>query len=47
MRSSHAAGETAARYTGQQGDIWDAHKDLALALLGAILVLAIPRRDRR
>ena len=42
-----AAGETADRYNGQQGDIWDAQKDMALALLGAILVLAIPRRDRR
>ncbi|HEY0597093.1 DUF2238 domain-containing protein [Sphingopyxis sp.] len=42
-----AAGETADRYNGQQGDIWDAQKDMALAVLGAILVLAIPRRDRR
>jgi putative membrane protein len=42
-----AAGETADRYNGQQGDIWDAQKDMALAALGAILVLAIPRRDRR
>jgi putative membrane protein len=37
------AGETADRYNGQQGDIWDAQKDMALATLGAILVLAIPR----
>ena len=42
-----AAGETADRYNGQQGDIWDAQKDMALATLGAILVLAIPQRDRR
>jgi putative membrane protein len=42
-----AAGDTADRYNGQQGDIWDAQKDMALALSGAILVLAIPRRDRR
>ena len=42
-----AAGETADRYNGQQGDIWDAQKDMALAALGAILVLAIPHRDRR
>jgi len=42
-----AAGETADRYNGQQGDIWDAQKDMALATLGAILVLAIPRSDRR
>lgn len=42
-----AAGETADRYNGQQGDTWDAQKDMALAALGAIVVLAIPRRDRR
>jgi len=36
-----AANETADRYNGQQGDIWDAQKDMALALLGAILVLAM------
>lgn len=36
-----AAGETADRYNGQQGDIWDAQKDMALAALGAILVMAM------
>ena len=36
-----AAGETADRYNGQQGDIWDAQKDMALALLGAIGVMAM------
>lgn len=36
-----AAGETADRYNGQQGDIWDAQKDMALAALGAILVMAV------
>jgi putative membrane protein len=39
-----AAGETADRYNGQQGDIWDAQKDMALATLGAILVLLVQRR---
>jgi len=39
-----AAGETADRYNGQQGDIWDAQKDMALAALGAILVLLVQRR---
>lgn len=39
-----AAGETADRYNGQQGDIWDAQKDMALAVLGAILVLLVQRR---
>ncbi len=36
-----AAGETADRYNGQQGDIWDAQKDMALALLGAIGMMAM------
>ena len=39
-----AAGETADRYNGQQGDIWDAQEDMALAVLGAILVLLVLRR---
>lgn len=39
-----AASETADRYNGQQGDIWDAQKDMALAMLGAILVLLVQRR---
>ncbi len=37
-----AAGETAERYNGQQGDMWDAQKDMALAALGATMVLALP-----
>ena len=40
-----AAGETADRYNGQQGDIWDAQKDMALATLGAILAMLL--RGRR
>ena len=27
---------TAEAYNGQQGDIWDAHKDMALALAGSV-----------
>lgn len=42
-----AAGETADRYNGQQGDIWDAQKDMAFAALGAILVLPFVGRGRR
>lgn len=39
-------------YNGQQGDLWDAHKDMALALLGALVavvvrVVATRRRDVR
>ena len=40
-----AAGDTADRYNGQQGDIWDAQKDMAFATLGAILVLPVVRRS--
>ncbi len=29
--------EAAENYNGQQGDVWDAHKDMLLATLGAIL----------
>lgn len=29
--------EDAENYNGQQGDIWDAHKDMAMALFGAVL----------
>jgi putative membrane protein len=28
-------------YNGQQGDMWDAHKDMALALLGSLICLII------
>ena len=31
------APDWADRYNGQQGDIWDPQKDMALALLGATL----------
>jgi putative membrane protein len=33
-------------YNGQQGDSWDAHKDMALALLGAIVAVVIGKRLR-
>jgi putative membrane protein len=33
------AGADAEAYNGQQGDIWDAHKDMALALLGSVFAL--------
>lgn len=32
--------EDAEAYNGQQGDIWDAHKDMALALLGGMISAA-------
>jgi putative membrane protein len=34
-----AAPEVADRYNGQQGDAWDAQKDMALAIVGSLLVL--------
>jgi putative membrane protein len=36
-----AAGPTADAYNGQQGDIWDAQKDMGLAVLGAALMAGI------
>ncbi|WP_420143280.1 DUF2238 domain-containing protein [Sphingobium sp.] len=40
-----AAGETADYYNGQQGDVWDAQKDMAVAQAGAtIAVIALLRR---
>jgi putative membrane protein len=35
-----AAPEMADAYNGQQGDAWDAQKDMALALLGSVIALA-------
>ena len=41
------AGQDADAYNGQQGDMWDAQKDMALALLGASLSLFILFFTRR
>lgn len=35
------AEEVAHTYLGTQGDIWDAHKDMFLATLGALITLTI------
>ena len=35
------APDMAEAYNGQQGDIWDPHKDMALALLGALVAAAV------
>jgi putative membrane protein len=35
------APEMAEAYNGQQGDVWDAHKDTVLALLGALVASAV------
>ncbi len=37
-------GEDVEAYNGQQGDLWDAHKDMALALLGSLCTLPFLRR---
>jgi putative membrane protein len=34
-------GELGAAYLGTQGDIWDAHKDMALASLGALIAMCV------
>ncbi|GIE98588.1 DUF2238 domain-containing protein [Paractinoplanes rishiriensis] len=34
-------------YNGQQGDMWDAHRDMALATLGAIVGTAVAAARRR
>ena len=39
--------ENAGAYNGQQGDIWDAHRDMSLALAGALLSLLIWRISHR
>jgi len=33
--------QDAINYNGQQGDVWDAHKDMALAMLGSIVTSGI------
>jgi putative membrane protein len=34
-------GDAGAAYLGTQGDVWDAHKDMALASLGAIVAMLV------
>jgi len=34
-------GELGQAYLGTQGDVWDAHKDMALAALGALIAMAL------
>jgi len=36
-----AGGDLGAAYLGTQGDIWDAHKDMALASLGALIAMIV------
>jgi putative membrane protein len=34
-------GDLGVAYLGTQGDVWDAHKDMALASLGALLAMSV------
>ena len=34
-------GDLGAAYLGTQGDVWDAHKDMALASLGALIAMSV------
>lgn len=40
-----AAGATVENYNGQQGDVWDPQKDMALALLGAVIGALLPNKS--
>jgi putative membrane protein len=42
-----AAPDIADAYNGQQGDIWDSQKDMALATLGALITLLVIRLRNR
>ena len=39
-------GDLGAAYLGTQGDVWDAHKDMALASLGALIAMCITATDQ-
>lgn len=41
------APEDAGAYNGEQGDIWDAHRDMSCALLGALLALLLWHLGRK
>jgi len=41
VAASLFGGDLGAAYLGTQGDIWDAHKDMALASMGALLAMII------
>jgi len=41
LAASAFGGELGQAYLGTQGDVWDAHKDMALASLGALIAMLI------
>ena len=40
------APDMAAEYNGQQGDVWDSQKDMAMAIIGAVFAVAWQARRR-
>ena len=41
LKVAWGVGELGMAYLGTQGDVWDAHKDMALASLGATIAMLI------
>jgi putative membrane protein len=41
MAAEFFGGELGMAYLGTQGDVWDAHKDMALASLGALIAMSV------
>lgn len=41
MAAEFFGGDLGAAYLGTQGDVWDAHKDMALASLGGLLAMSV------
>ena len=39
--AEYFGGELGMAYLGTQGDVWDAHKDMALASLGALIAMCV------
>jgi putative membrane protein len=39
--ASFFGGDLGQAYLGTQGDVWDAHKDMALASLGALIAMLV------
>ncbi len=49
LAASVFGGDLGQAYIGTQGDVWDAQRDMALALLGAVIaqLMLMPWRERR
>ena len=42
LAAEYFGGDLGMAYLGTQGDVWDAHKDMALASLGALISMSVP-----